>query len=202
MDFGYAIALTGGIATGKSTVGKILINMGFCIIDLDKITHELLSLHVEDIKNIFGNKYIKNGSVNRKMLAKLVFNDNKAKAKLETFLHPLIKQRVKIEAKKQERFKKPYFIDIPLFFEKEGSYDIINSVLVYAPKQIQLKRLIKRSNLSEDEAMLRINAQIDIEKKLKKASFVIDNSLDLNHLDSEINRLNIWIKDRYANFKI
>lgn len=202
MKFDYAIALTGGIATGKSSVGKILKKSGFNIIDLDKITHELLSLHVKDIKKLFGDKYIKQNQVNRKALGQLVFSDKSAKKKLEDFLHPLIRKRTKEVARKKEKLKKPYFIDIPLFFEKKGVYDIMTSVLVYAPKKTQLKRLMKRSSLSKDEAKNRIKAQMDIEKKVKLANFVINNSLDLVNLNDEICRLKKWIKDRYASFKV
>lgn len=202
LDFSFAIALTGGIATGKSTVGEILKKRGFSIIDLDFITHELLSLHVKEIKSLFGDEFACKGKVDRKKLGKLVFSDKKAKIKLEDFLHPLIRERTKEEAREKEILKKPYFIDIPLFFEKKASYDIMHSVLVYAPRDLQLKRLMGRSNLTKDEANLRINAQMDIQKKLKLASFVIDNSLDLQHLKKEIDALQIWIKDRYASIKI
>ncbi len=201
MNFTYAIALTGGIATGKTTVGKILKKQGFGYIDLDIIAHELLDAHEEKIALMFGDEFVKNGKVDRKSLGKLIFSDKKAKEKLENFLHPLIKQSVIEKAKDLEKLKKPYFVDIPLFFETK-SYDIKNVVLVYAPKKLQLKRLMKRSNLSENEAKNMIKSQMNIEEKLKLASFVLDNSLDLQNLEMQMEKLNKWIKDLYASSKI
>ncbi len=201
MNFTYAIALTGGIATGKTTVGKILKKQGFGYVDLDIIAHELLDVHEEKIALMFGDEFVKNGKVDRKSLGKLIFSDKKAKEELEGFLHPLIKQSVIEKAQDLEKLKKPYFVDIPLFFETK-SYDIKNVVLVYAPKKLQLKRLMKRSNLSESEAKNMIKSQMDIEEKLKLASFVLDNSLYLQNLEMQMEKLNKWIKDLYASSKI
>lgn len=202
MNLNFAIALSGGIASGKSTIGSLLSLKGFKIIDLDKITHNLLSLHVNKIKNLFGDEYVNGSHVNRDKLAKLIFNDPKQKQKLEDFLHPLIRKECESEALKLEKFKVPYFIDIPLFFEKQEFYPLKYSVLIYAPKQTQIQRLMNRQNLNEKEAIIRINNQMDIENKKNLASFVVDNSQDLGHLQDEVERLIVWIKERYENLKI
>ncbi|PID47422.1 MAG: dephospho-CoA kinase [Proteobacteria bacterium] len=201
MDFIYAFALSGGIATGKSTVADKLKSLGFDLIDLDLIAHELLDLHAESIGVIFGKEFIKKQRVDRKALGLLVFSNKKARKKLENFLHPLIKQEAIKLSRKFEEKKEPYFIDIPLFFEGR-SYDIKHSILVYAPKNLQLLRLMKRSHLSKKEALARIEAQMNIEKKKKMANFIIDNSKDLKHLEKEIKRLQIWIKDINESIKI
>lgn len=202
MNLNFAIALSGGIASGKSTIGSLLSLKGFKIIDLDKITHNLLSLHVNKIKNLFGDEYVNGSHVNKNKLAKLIFNDPKQKQKLEDFLHPLIRKECESEALKLEKFKVPYFIDIPLFFEKQEFYPLKYSVLIYAPKQTQIQRLMNRQNLNEKEAIVRINNQMDIENKKNLASFVVDNSQDLGHLQDEVERLIVWIKERYENLKI
>lgn len=202
MNLNFAIALSGGIASGKSTIGSLLSLKGFKIIDLDKITHNLLSLHVNKIKNLFGDEYVNGSHVNKDKLAKLIFNDPKQKQKLEDFLHPLIRKECESEALKLEKFKVPYFIDIPLFFEKQEFYPLKYSVLIYAPKQTQIQRLMNRQNLNEKEAIIRINNQMDIENKKNLASFVVDNSQDLGHLQDEVERLIVWIKERYENLKI
>lgn len=202
MNLNFAIALSGGIASGKSTIGSLLSLKGFKIIDLDKITHNLLSLHVNKIKNLFGDEYVNGSHVNRDKLAKLIFNDPKQKQKLEDFLHPLIRKECESEALKLEKFKVPYFIDIPLFFEKQEFYPLKYSVLIYAPKQTQIQRLMNRQNLNEKEAIIRINNQMDIENKKNLASFVVDNSQDLGRLQDEVERLIVWIKERYENLKI
>ncbi len=198
----YAFALTGGIATGKSTVSKILKNSGFDVIDLDKITHEMLNLHVKKIEEIFGQDYIKNQKVDRKKLGKLVFSDKEAKKKLENFIHPLIRKKAYEIAYRLDDLKKAYFVDIPLFFENQKAYDIKNSILVYAPKSIQLQRLMKRSNLDAQEAMKRISAQMNIEDKKKLANFILDNSGDMKELLLQIKELKKWIKEKHASIKI
>lgn len=198
----HAIALTGGIATGKSTISSLLALGGFSIIDLDKITHMLLDLHVNDISKMFGSEYVKEDKVDRQKLGNLVFSQKEQKAKLESFLHPLIRQETQKEAKKKDALRVPFFIDIPLFFEKKEFYPLEKSVAVYAPREIQLQRLMKRSHLSQEEALKRINSQMDIEKKRELASFVLDNSKDLKHLQNEVDRLALWIKESYEDLKI
>jgi len=195
--FEHAIALTGGIATGKSTVCNILKLYGFSIIDADKIAHEVLEEQKDKIAEIFGKEYIKNKKVDRKSLAKLIFNDKKAKEKLEKLLHPLIKKRIEKESLKLEKYKVPYIVDIPLFYETKN-YPIKKVVVVYAPKEIQLKRLTQREGYSEEEAIKRIESQIDIEEKKRLADYVIDNSKDLKHLQKEIEKFIEKVKDEYS----
>ena len=195
--FKYAIALTGGIATGKSTVCNILKLYGFSIIDADKIAHKVLEEQKKTISKIFGKEYIKDNKVDRKKLAKLIFSDKDAKKSLEKLLHPLIKERIIEESLKLEKYKVPYIIDIPLFFETKN-YPIKRVMVVYAPKEIQLKRLMKREGLDEVEAKKRISSQIDIEEKKKLANFVIDNSKDLKHLQKEIEKFIQKVENEYS----
>ncbi len=188
MAFEYAIALSGGIATGKSSATTILMLYGFRFIDADKIAHKLLDLRYRDIANIFGDKYIIDDRVNRRELGKLIFGDISKRKELEEFLHPLIYKEIEKEAIKQDKFKKPYIIDIPLFFEKKR-YPIKHSIVVYASREQQIDRLISRDGFSRDEAIERIDAQMDIEEKKSKASFVIDNSKNLKNLQDECERV-------------
>lgn len=187
-SFKYAIALTGGIATGKSTVASLFMLHGFLSIDADKIAHKLLDIHYKDIQKLFGDEYIQDKKVLRKKLGKLIFNNIEQKRKLEEFIHPLIKKQIIQEAKVFEKQKKPYLIDIPLFFENK-SYDIDKSIVVYTPKDIQIKRLINRDNCTKDEALIRIKNQMDIEDKKNLATYVIDNASDLKHLQNEVERV-------------
>jgi dephospho-CoA kinase len=184
-NFEHAIVLTGGIATGKSTVASLFMLHGFLTIDADKIAHEILDIEYRTIQELFSSKYIKNQKVLRKELGKLIFNDKKEKEKLENFIHPLIKKQIQKQAKVFEQQKKPYLIDIPLFFEK-SNYDIKTSIVVYTPKDIQIQRLMRRDNCTQEEALSRINNQMDIEKKKQLATFIIDNSGDLKNLQNEV----------------
>ena len=186
--FKHAIALTGGIATGKSTVCNLLKLHGFLTIDADKIAHKLLDMHSGEIANMFGAKFVENGKVLRKSLGKIIFSNEEEKLKLEAFIHPLIKEEIIKEAAIFEKQNKPYFIDIPLFFEKMH-YPIPKSLVIYTPRQLQIQRLMQRDSINEDEAALKISNQMDIEEKKNLADFVIDNSSNLKNLQNEVERI-------------
>lgn len=181
MFFEYAIALTGSIATGKSSVVNIFSNLNFSIIDADSVTHGILDEEYQKIVEYFGEEYVADRKVNRKALGKLIFSSPKDKKKLEGLLHPLIYQKIEREATIQDRLKKPYIIDIPLFFET-NRYPIERNIVVYTPREKQLSRLMKRDNFSMREANQRIDAQMDIEEKREKATYLIDNSGNLDSL--------------------
>jgi len=188
MAFKYAIALTGSIATGKSSVAAWLAAQGFHIIDADKVAHRILDEQHQAIAAMFGSALVKEGKVDRKALGAIVFSDSAKREKLEALLHPLIYDEIERLSEKQDQFKKPYFIDIPLFFENER-YPIKRSLVVYTPKEQQLERLIQRDGYSEEEAHKRINAQLPVEEKRKRATYVIDNSGTLTQLEKECERV-------------
>ncbi len=186
--FKNAIALTGGISTGKSTTCNLLKLHGFLTIDADKIAHKLLDENSHKIASMFGEQYVENGKVLRKELGKIIFSNEENKLKLEALLHPLIKDEIIKESRVFEMQNKPYFVDIPLFFEKMH-YPIPRSLVVYTPSDIQVQRLMQRDNISEEEAKLKISNQWDIEKKKELADMVIDNSKNLKHLQAEVERI-------------
>jgi len=186
--FHHAFALTGSIATGKSTVVTFLKEEGFHIIDADKIAHEILNEQAQIIAETFGEEFVKEKRVDRKALGRLIFSDNKKRKELEALLHPLIYARIVEKAEPLEKREEPYIIDIPLFFES-GRYAIEKVIVVYTTKEQQLERMMNRDGLSKEEALWRIEAQIDIEDKVKYASYVIDNRGDLKQLQSETIRV-------------
>lgn len=198
--FEYAIALSGGIATGKSTVASLLALNGMRVIDADAISHEILDASYEWVRENFGDEFVEGMSVNRAKLGTLIFSDSVAKKKLESFLHPKIRAEIEQRSIKQDAFRFPYLIDIPLFFES-GAYDIKESVVVYVPKELQLERFIKRNGYSKEESLRRIESQMDIEEKKKRATWVIDNSKDLKHLQRECEEFVEKIKAKYLEKK-
>ena len=185
VKFKYGVALTGGIATGKSSTSSILRGLGFKIVDADRIAHQILDREFKVIGELFGERYIKRDkSVNRKELGKLIFSNRDAKRKLEEFIHPLIYREIVNRADELDREGEVYILDIPLFFETER-YPIERVIVVYTPKDIQLKRLMDRDKISKGEALARLNAQIDIEEKKRLATYIIDNSRDFENLKEE-----------------
>jgi dephospho-CoA kinase len=196
MAFEYAIALTGGIATGKSTVASLLALNGMRVIDADTISHEILDESSSWVEKTFGSEYISGSKVNRTKLGTLVFSNEKQKKVLEDFLHPKIRAEIEKRSIKQDSFKFPYLIDIPLFFEN-GAYNIKESVVVYTPSDIQLERFIKRNGYSKEESLNRIATQMPIDEKKAKATWIIDNSKNLKHLQQECEEFVEAIKAKY-----
>lgn len=188
MAFKYAIVLTGSIATGKSSTVKLLEASGFHIIDADKIAHKILDEQHQVIAEKFGETLVYKGKVDRKALGTIVFSDNMKRKELEALLHPLIYDEIEHLSIEQDRLRKPYFIDIPLFFENKR-YPIKKSLVVYTTKEQQLERLMEREGYTEEEALNRIQAQIPVEEKRKLATYVIDNSGTLTQLKKECERV-------------
>jgi len=176
-----AIILTGSIATGKSTVASLLKLYGYTIISADEVAHKKLQEYSKEIESIFGTS-------DRKELGKIVFNDETKRKQLESFLHPKIKEYILKESEKLEEYGVPYFLDIPLYFETGNYNEFQNVVVVYTPKEIQIQRLAQRNNISLDEAEKLVNLQINIEDKKDKATYIIDNSKNLKHLQKEVDK--------------
>ncbi len=197
MAFEYAIALTGGIATGKSTVASLLALNGMRVIDADKIAHTLLDDSKEWVAETFGEEFVGPKGVDRAALGKVVFANPQKKRTLEAYLHPKIKKEIERESEKQDAFGFPYLIDIPLFFEN-GNYPIERSVVVYTPPKLQLERFMKRNGYDEEESLRRIASQLPIDEKAKRATWIIDNSKDLKHLQNEVENFVETIKKEYG----
>ncbi|GHP24010.1 dephospho-CoA kinase [Helicobacter pylori] len=185
-----AIALTGGIGTGKSTTIKILESQGYQILDADKIAHQLLQEHRFEIAQHFGSEILEKGILNRKKLGAIVFQNANELKWLEDFLHPLIRERMLKKAYELEKNHQTYFLDIPLFFEVGGKkcYPVSKVVLIYAPRVLQIERLLERDKLKEAEILQRLACQMDIEQKRLMSDYIIDNSSGLKELAKQVER--------------
>lgn len=185
MDFRYAVALSGSIGSGKSTVCSLLKLYGFEIIDADKIAKNCLEEQAKNVATLFGEEFVKDGVVNRKALASLIFNDKNQKKVLEELIHPLVRSEISNIASVLDKKKKPYIVDIPLYFETRA-YKMPLVVVVYAPKEVIIQRVILRDSKSKEEVQKIVESQLDIELKREQADIVIDNSSDLKHLQEEV----------------
>lgn len=191
MSFKYGVVITGLIASGKSSVCELLRAQNYEIICADSIAHAVLDENSSKIAELFGAEFIKNGAVDRKALGALVFSDKEAKRRLEELLHPLIHAKILKFSQNLESKKKLYFVDIPLFFESGGKqkYDFGAVLLVYAPKELCLERILSRDKLDIKSAKLRLNSQIDIEIKRQKTDFVLSNTGDLGDLKRNLDKI-------------
>ena len=187
-EFPFAIALTGGIATGKSTLKSLLFLEGFAIIESDIIAHNILDKSTSFINDTFGNEFINNDTADRVKLGSLIFSDDKKKKILEEYMHPKIQDEIKIQANKLEKKKFPYMIDIPLYFET-NTFHLASVIVIWTKYEVQITRLMKRNNFTKKEAILRINAQMRIEEKIKKANYVVNNNNNLKFLQNECDLL-------------
>jgi dephospho-CoA kinase len=174
--------LTGGIATGKSTVAAIFEEAGARLIDADRIARKAVrkgSPAYRDIVAHFGTDILfGDGEIDRKRLAAIVFNNSSEQRALERIVHPQVKQEVDRTVALIGRQEPDALIilDIPLLFEA-GMQPGLNAVIVvYAPEHLQIARLMARDGLTEPEAIARIRAQMPIESKRALATHVIDNS--------------------------
>ncbi|MGL2734668.1 dephospho-CoA kinase [Helicobacter pylori] len=185
-----AIALTGGIGTGKSTTIKILESQGYQILDADKIAHQLLQEHRFKIAQHFGSEILEKDILNRKKLGAIVFQNANELKWIEDFLHPLIRECMLEKACELEKNHQAYFLDIPLFFEVGGKkcYPVSRVVLIYAPRALQIERLLERDKLKESEILQRLVCQMDIEQKRAMSDYIIDNSSGLKDLNKQVER--------------
>ena len=185
-QFKHAIVITGSIGSGKSAVCKLLAGLGFEIIDADSIAHEQLNLCVSEVAAEFGDEVLGGGKIDRKKLGALVFNDADKLKILERILHPKIRLEILSRAAKLESACRTYFVDIPLFFEKRDAYkEFLRALVVYAPKDTLISRVMKRNELSYDAAKHRVELQTDIEQKRAAANFTIENTGDFENLKSK-----------------
>ncbi|MGX7072694.1 dephospho-CoA kinase [Helcococcus kunzii] len=186
------VGITGSIATGKSTVTDILKDLGYNVIDADKIAHQLMKVGNENydaIVSYFGDKILNpDKSINRKKLGNIVFNDKKQLNKLNNLTHDNIFNKIKenIEFYKNEII----FVDIPLLIELKIkgalSIEFDEIWLVYVDRQIQIERLAKRNNISYDEAEKLVYTQINIDDKVQYCDFILDNSKDIDYVKKQI----------------
>lgn len=176
------IGLTGGIASGKSTVSALLVAKGALLIDADAIAREvMLPGHpvLAAVIQHFGQAVVNSdGTLHRKKLGEIVFADPVQRQTLNDMTHPAIREemRLRMEAFEREQPDKLVLADIPLLYESglESLYEEI--MVVYVPRNVQLRRLMIRDGLTVEQAELRLSAQMDIEQKRRMADIVIDNS--------------------------
>jgi dephospho-CoA kinase len=195
------LALSGGIATGKSTVARFLGSLGATVIDADAIVHELQAPGaplLDAIAEAFGSDLIDaEGRLDRNALGATVFGDPAARRRLEEIVHPKVVATMADRVASAQAAGAPLIVmDIPLLFERSEtnsnrkstpSFDA--TVLVYAPESLQIERQMNRDGCDREAALQRIRAQLPIESKKAMADIVIDNSGTLEETRFQTQRL-------------
>ncbi len=175
------IGLTGGIASGKSTVSRMIQKMGLPVICADKLAREVVNkgkpAYHQIIKKFGKEILLKNGQINRPLLGKMVFANAQKRKQLNRIVHPYVIDEMKNSLSRlKKKGAKIVFLDVPLLFETELDCLCDRTMVVYAPEKILKRRLQKRDGLNAKEIENRLASQMSIESKLKKGDWVIDNS--------------------------
>lgn len=188
------IGLTGGIASGKSTISSILKAVGWPVIDADLIARQIVmpgSKGLEQIVNRFGPQMLNSdGTLDRKKLGKTVFDDPKKLSDLDKIEHPLIQETIDSQL---DEFKKQHLpvvvLDVPLLFETGMDEECDLTVLAVVDQATQLKRLMKRDQISKMDAVKKISSQMSLKEKMQRADVIIDNNGTLEQTRSQVAEL-------------
>ena len=181
--------LTGGIACGKSTVTKTFRNHGIPMVDADLVARQVVepgTNGLRSIVNVFGSEYLQSdGTLNRTKLGKICFADREARRQIETIMTPLINEEVRSQIEKLHETHSVVGYDAALICEM-GNADKYRPLIVVECKQAtQLERLMRRNNLTQDEAMARINAQMSVAEKIAMADYIINTD---GSIESSVNQ--------------
>lgn len=187
----YTIGLTGGIASGKSTISGMLREFGAYIIDADEIARKIVMPNQPAWHGIvahFGTEILlPDGKINREILGAKIFKNKAERQCLEKITHPHIKEEMqKSIAHAKSIGESVIVLDVPLLFESGWSKMVDGIWVVYVEKEIQLSRLMERNQLTRQQAQERVDAQMSLDEKVKQADVVIDNNLDIEHARMQV----------------
>ncbi len=187
----YKIGLTGGIASGKSTVVSMLRGYGAAIIDCDIIARDVVQPGSEGLQAVvraFGPQaLLPDGTMNRAYIGGVVFNDAAKKKELEDILFPLIRRDIDRQAAAlEEKGARMVFLDMPLLFEVKYHTYVDEVWLVYVDAATQLTRLMARNGYTQKEALARIHSQFPIDEKRSLSQVIIDNTASLENTETQV----------------
>lgn len=175
------LGLTGGIASGKSTVANMLRDLGIVVIDADVIAREVVEVGEDAYFKIVGafgrNVLHEDRTINRAKLGEIIFNNEQKRKVLNSIVHPAVREKInRLKNEYIEKQEKVIVLDIPLLFESKLTYLVEKVILVYVDREIQIKRLMDRNQLSLEEAEARINSQLPLTEKIPLADAVLYNN--------------------------
>ncbi|XP_064472956.1 dephospho-CoA kinase domain-containing protein-like [Ornithodoros turicata] len=204
----FLVGLTGGIATGKSTVASMLRGLHVEVIDADQVARQVVEPGTRAWKKIrheFGDEVIlDNGQIDRSLLGRIIFADPEKRRRLNSITHPEIYRSIGWKCL-YLMFRAHQFvvIDLPLLYETKGMLPYINKVIVVScSSKQQLDRLIARNGYTEEEAKSRIEAQLPLSDKCAMADFVVDNTQDEQHARRQVVEIVDKLKSSYTHWKV
>ena len=185
------VGLTGGISSGKSTVSSYLKQLKIPVIDADEVARKVVEPNSQgaiEIRKAFGSDvFEEDGSLNRQKLGALIFSNAENRQKLDDLLQPLIKIMILDEIEEyHQKGENMIVLDLPLLFEKQYEELCEEIIVVYVPKELQLERLMRRNQYTKQEALSRIDSQLSIEEKRKRATVLLDNQGTIQQLYQQV----------------
>ena len=187
---GKIIGITGGIASGKSTVTNFLREKGFQVVDADQLVHQLQRpggrLYQLLVQHFGKEILLENGELNRPLLASLIFSNPEEREWSKRIQGEIIREELATLRDQLVQTEEIFFMDIPLLFEQDYSAWFDETWLVYVDRDTQVERLMKRDQLSKNEAESRLAAQWPLEQKKGLASHVLDNNGNLDQLLTQV----------------
>jgi dephospho-CoA kinase len=190
------VGLTGGIASGKSTVSRIFASFGAKVLDADEVAREVLlpgQPAWTKLRRAFGQEFFhSDGTVKRKQMRKLVFADPEKRSQLNAIVHPEVMKEInrRSEILSSSVQTGVLLVDVPLLLEVGVANRFDKVVVVYVSKSVQVNRLQQRDGISEEEAKQSLKAQMALSKKVEQADYVIDNSGTLEETQAQVQR--VW----------
>jgi dephospho-CoA kinase len=192
------IGLTGGIASGKSVVSRTLKGLGMTVVDADDICHEILAkdsaIRQEVVRTIGTGVLNEGGEIDRGKLGGIVFREPERRKALEAILHPPIREEMWKRAR--ENSGEDVVLDVPLLIETGVHKRVDLVVLVYATRELQIQRLMARDEVSREEAVRRIDAQLSLEEKVSYAHYIINNTGSVEETEEQANRFYQAIREK------
>ncbi|MGY3313250.1 dephospho-CoA kinase [Peribacillus simplex] len=191
---GQIIGITGGIASGKSSVSLYLQELGFTIVDADLASravvepgedayHQVVEAFGEDI-------LLADGNIDRVKLGSIIFHDQEKRLLLNGIVHPAVRNWMRLKTEEAlAAGEETVFMDIPLLFESKLTFMVEKTLLIYVDEQVQLERLMNRNSLSEKDALARIHSQMPLADKKALADAVIDNNGDIKETKKQVKAL-------------
>ncbi|MEJ9228110.1 dephospho-CoA kinase [Peribacillus butanolivorans] len=188
---GQIIGITGGIASGKSSVSLYIQELGFTIVDADVASRAVVEPGEEayhEVVKAFGEDILlMDGNIDRAKLGSIIFHDQEKRLRLNSIVHPAVRKWMRLKTEKAlAAGEETVFMDIPLLFESKLTFMVEKTLLVYVDERVQLERLMNRNGLSETDALARIHSQMPLADKKVLADAVIDNNGNLEETKKQV----------------
>ncbi|MFJ7637522.1 dephospho-CoA kinase [Peribacillus sp. NPDC097264] len=188
---GQIIGITGGIASGKSSVSQYLRELGFVIVDADVASRAVVEpgeeAYLQVVKAFGEDLLLSDGRIDRAKLGSIIFHDQEKRLLLNRIVHPAVRNWMRQETEKAlAAGAETVFMDIPLLFESKLTFMVERTLLVYVDESVQLERLMNRNALTETDALARIHSQMPLKDKKELADAIVDNNGDIEETKKQV----------------